>query len=309
MLWWILGGGIFLLALIVGFSFYAFRVAFYSSPKRNNNPHDFPDGESFKRAEGVMHSLIDELSAYAYEEVSVTSFDGLKLYARYYHVCDGAPLQIQVHGYRGVATRDFCGGAKLAREVGHNILLIDHRAHGKSEGKVITFGINESRDLLTWIDYAVRRFGSEQKIILTGVSMGGATVLHASSLPLPKNVVGIIADCPYSSPEAIIKKVCGGMGFPVSITMPFVKLGARLFGGFKLQGGAVNSVKECSVPILICHGEADDFVPVQMAREIFEACASEKYLFTVPNAGHGISFIEDPDGYKAQLNNFLKRIL
>ena len=162
MLWWILGVGIFLLALIIGFSFYAFRVAFYSSPKRNENPHDLPSGESFKRAEGVMHTLIDELSAHAYEEVCVTSFDGLKLYARYYHVCDGAPLQIQVHGYRGVALRDFCGGAKLAREVGHNILLIDHRAHGKSEGKVVTFGINESQDLLTWIDYAVRRFGSEE---------------------------------------------------------------------------------------------------------------------------------------------------
>ena len=99
------------------------------------------------------------------------------------------------------------------------------------------------------------------------------------------------------------------MGFPVSITMPFVKLGAWLFGGFKLQGGAVSSVKECKVPILICHGEADDFVPVQMAREIFEACASEKYLFTVPNAGHGISFIEDPVGYKQTLNCFLLKIL
>lgn len=148
---------------------------------------------------------MDELT---FESVFITSFDGVKLYARYYHVRDGAPLQIQFHGYRGSALLDFCGGNKLAREIGHNTLVVDQRAHGKSGGNTITFGINERYDCLSCINYAVERSGKETPIFLSGVSMDAATVLMASELNLPDNVIGIIADSPYSSPEEIIRKVC-----------------------------------------------------------------------------------------------------
>ena len=149
----------------------------------------------------------------------------------------------------------------MAWNSGYNLLLIEQRALGGSEGRTITFGIKEKYDCLSWINYAIERFGKDVKIILGGVSMGAATVLMASALDLPKNVKCISADCGYTSPEAIIRKVCReDMGIPDWLGFPFVRLGARIYGGFSiLDGGAIEAVKQAKVPLMIMHGDEDDF--------------------------------------------------
>ena len=211
----------------------AFKIAFYSRP-RPLDPYRVPSGKQFQAVKGRMLELVGAIDALPFEPVSIVSHDGLRLSGRYYHLRDGAPLQINFHGYRGSALQDFCGGMTIARAAGRNVLLIDERAQGESEGRVISFGVNERRDCLQWAEYAVSRFGAETKIILSGVSMGAATVLMASELPLPANVKCIIADCPYSSPEAIIRTVCGAFGlfgvlagnFLLVIVALFVYMGA-----------------------------------------------------------------------------------
>ena len=211
---------------------YAYRTAFYVTKKQRGQVLKLPHGEQYRSSAARTAELMAAMEAIPSEPVSIQSYDGTKLAGRYYHVRDGAPLQIQFHGYRGGAIRDFCGGNKLAREAGQNTLVIDQRAHGKSGGNVITFGIRERRDCLAWARYARERFGPETTIFLSGVSMGAATVLMAAELDLPENVAGIIADCPYSSPEGIIRKVCGDMHLPPVLAYPFVSLSAHMLGGF-----------------------------------------------------------------------------
>ena len=178
-----------------------------------------------------------------------------------------------------MSLRDFSGGAYECISRGHNLLLIDQRAHGKSDGKVITFGIKERFDVKSWIDYSIHRHGENVKIMLYGISMGAATVLMASELNLPKNVVGIVADCPYSSPKAIIKKVTGEMGLPATLFYPFIRLGALIFGGFDPSSAApILAVKNTDIPILLIHGDADDFVPCEMSDEISESGRTVKYI-------------------------------
>ena len=243
------------------------------------------------------------------ETVTITSHDGLKLCGKYYHTADGAPVQIMFHGYRSLSLRDSAGGYMLAKKMGFNILAVDQRAHANSGGRVITFGIIERIDVLSWCSYAVGRFGNNISIVLSGLSMGAATVLMASQMPLPSNVVAIMADCPYSSPKAIIKKVCHDRHIPWCMAKPFLYLGARLFGGFSLNScTAVDAVKEAKVPILLLHGEADRFVPYQMSEEIFDACASSVQLHTFPNAGHGLCYMTDPLRYEDIVTRFLYRI-
>lgn len=306
MLWLI---PLLLLAAAAGITVYAYRFTFYSSPKRKDNPYLTPSGEQYQPSRQRMHDLIREMEAIPFESVTVTSFDGTALFARYYHVRDGAPLQIQCHGYRGTALRDFCGGNKLARESGQNTLVIDQRAHGKSEGKIISFGVRERYDCLRWIEYACERFGKDTPIFLSGVSMGAATVLMTADLELPENVVGIIADCPYSSPAAIIRKVCGDMKMAPAVTMPFVRLAARL-GGFDLgASAAVESVKKARIPILLIHGDDDRFVPCDMSREIAAACASPITFAVFPGAGHGLCYMEDTERYNQLAEDFTKTCL
>lgn len=288
-----------LFALIFAASYLSYRKAFYVPRSQKENICAIPSGEQYECVKDNILSLIKEMDELTFESVFITSFDGVKLYARYYHVRDGAPLQIQFHGYRGSALRDFCGGHKLARESGHNILAVDQRAHGKSGGNTITFGINERYDCLSWVNYAVERFGKETLIFLSGVSMGAATVLMASELNLPDNVIGIIADSPYSSPEEIIRKVCReDIGLPPLLAMFFIRLGAKVFGHFDLRkADAVDAVHRTKIPILLLHGESDLFVPCDMSKIIAENASGRIFRETFQNAGHGLSYIVDPDKY------------
>ena len=203
--------------------------------------------------------------------------------------------------------RDFCGGAQLALKMGHSVLLVDQRAHGKSEGSTITFGVRERLDCLRWCRYARRRFGPKRPLILAGVSMGAATVLMASELPLPNTVQAILADCPYSDQKRIIGKVAKERGMPAIPSVVACTAGAMIYGRFRLgQTSPLEAVKRTKIPILLLHGEDDRFVPCDMSRELFAACASPKRLETFPGAAHGTSYLSDPDRYERVVREFLQ---
>ena len=295
------------LAAVLLCAYYAYRVAFYSPPDREEQIYDLPGGEQYDDKREVLHRSVRALSEVPFEEVHITSFDGKRLFGRYYHHMDGAPVQIMFHGYRGSAIRDFCGGAVLARKLGHNALIVDQRAHGRSEGTAITFGVLERRDCKSWAEYARKRFGNVP-IVLSGVSMGAATVLMATELDLPENVVAVMADCPYSSPKEIIAKVAGEMGLPGKPAALCCTLGALLYGHFRLDSAAAESaVKKAKVPILLIHGQEDRFVPCDMSRRISLACKGECEFYTFPNAAHGFSYMTDPKHYETLSVSFLNR--
>ncbi|MBO5496788.1 MAG: alpha/beta fold hydrolase [Oscillospiraceae bacterium] len=296
-----------LLVTAVGLCYGAARFTYLSSLPHEERPYAIPPEEQYQACKGRMLSLIKEIDEIPFEPVTIRSHDGLTLFGRYYHVRSGAPLQIQMHGYRGSALRDFCGGNKLARESGYNTLLIDERGHGRSGGTVISFGVKERLDCQSWARYAAERFGPETPIILCGVSMGAATVLMASDLDLPETVKAIVADCPFSSPHTIIREVCWGMPKAFRILYPFATLSAKLFGHFDLDGAsALQSVARTKLPILLIHGEDDRFVPCAMSRQIAAACASPVRLETFPEAGHGLSYIVDPVRYGQVVRDFLE---
>jgi fermentation-respiration switch protein FrsA (DUF1100 family) len=193
--------------------------------------------------------------------------------------------------------------------MGFNSLVVDQRAHGKSGSKTISFGIKERLDCLQWIHYLNNRFGDDTPIILSGLSMGAATVLMCASLDLPHNVACIIADSPYSAPGAIIEKVSRDLHYPVCICRPFLHLGARIYGNFHLnECTAKEAVRHAKIPILLIHGEADDFVPCQMSLEIAAQCASRIEVATFPDAAHGLSYIADPIRYERTVCRFLQSI-
>lgn len=299
-----------LITATLAISYWIFKIAFRHIPDPEQDQYRLPNNEQYAIHKDRMISLISELDAIPYEPVTVTSHDGLKLFGRYYHFEDGAPVHIELHGYKSLALRDFCGGNAIIRSLKHNTLLIDQRAHGMSEGKTIAYGIKERQDCLTWIEYIISRFGSDTKIFLSGVSMGAATVLMATSLPLPKNVVGVIADCPYSSPKEIILKVGRDLRLPSKLMIPFLHIAARLFGHFKItETDSIESVKVSKVPILLIHGEDDNFVPYEMSLRIAKACASELTFVSVPGAGHALSYMIDSKKYEDATVKFIEDCL
>ena len=300
-----------LVVLVLVGAYIAYRMAFYMPKSARGKTLSLPKNEAGQAASKIIDGLIGKMENLPFEEVYIKSFDNTLLFGRYYHVADGAPLQIQFHGYKGSAFRDFCGGNKLAREIGHNTLLVDQRAHGKSGRSTICFGVRERYDCKAWVEYAINRFGSDIKILLSGVSMGASTVIMASDLLLPPNVKGIIADCPYSCPKQIIKKVCcSDMHLPKTLCS-FAFLGAFIYGkGLRLsKSSAIKSAQNTKLPILILHGEADGFVPCQMSRDILNSAKNTVTLHTFEGADHGFSFIADAKRYKGHINDFLEKCL
>ena len=151
----------------------------------------------------------------------------------------------------------------------------------------------------------VKEFGPDVKIVLTGISMGAATVLMAAARGLPSNVVGILADCGYNSAKDIMKKTIREMKLPPNLMYPFARLGARVYGKFDLEElSPEEAMKNCPVPVIFFHGDADDFVPSWMSQRNYEACSAPKELVIVPGAGHGLCYPVDPDGYLKAMAKF-----
>ena len=256
----------------------------------------------------IVGKGIERINSTPCKWVETYSFDKLCLKARYF---DNGQKNTMIffHGYRSSSSRDFSCALKMYMDLGFNVLLVDQRAHGRSEGTVITFGVKERYDCLSWIQFANQRFGYHIPIVISGLSMGAATVLMATSLDLPENVVGIMADCPYSSPAEIIRKVARDLKIPDAPVYPFIKLSAKLFGKFDLEGcTAENAVRHAKIPILLLHGEEDSFVPCDMSRKIAAACASHCELHTFPEAGHGLCYTIDADRYESAVVHFMNSI-
>lgn len=306
MLWIILA---VLLAAVLFVLHYGYKLAFYYEDPQDS-PYAYTEDDQTRACKEVWDKAIGEFEAEEFEEVSITSYDGLQLMGRYYHVSDGAPLEIQCHGYKGNATRDFCGSWKVAKELGHNVLLIDQRCHGKSQGHTITFGIQERKDVLNWIRYANTRFGNVP-ILLSGVSMGAATVLMAAGMELPENVKAVIADCPYDAPSNIIKKVLGqDMGMPVGLVYPLIRFGGMVYGRFNLNADSpLAAVKKAKVPILLIHGDDDRFVPYEMSCNIHAAAPEKIEFHTIQGAGHALNYAAAPEEYCRIVKAFAEKYL
>lgn len=299
---------IFLLFIL---PYICYRKTFYSKGNKDKkfDVKNLPDQDVYNLYRDIILKDIDDVRKLKFEELQIVSFDKLNLYAKYYEYEKDSPIEIMFHGYRGNSERDLSTGVKRAFKCGRSVVLVDQRASGKSDGHTISFGIHERIDCLYWSRYVSEKFGSERKIILTGISMGAATVLMASTLDLPKNVVGILSDCSYNMPKDIIMKVVKDMKLPPKLVYPFIKLGAKMYGNFNLEEASpIESVAKTKLPIIFYHGTNDDYVPCNMSEKLFKECQSTKRIVTIDKGLHGTSYLTDPNKYLDELIDFFKNI-
>jgi len=255
----------------------------------------------------VLHDSMEACKNIEYTDHWTTSFDGLKLYARYYECGKKDKVIILFHGYRSMSRVDFGSVIQVYLDEGYNVLLIDQRAHGKSEGKYIGFGALERYDVPVWVDYVDDHF-SPDHIVLDGISMGAATVLMASCLPLNDKVRCIIADSAFSSPREIIANVARKTyHVPEHPAVDLIGWYAKILAKYDINLSSAECVKDSRLPIMFVHGKADSFVPCCMTERAYEMCASEKYIEIVEGADHGMSYIKEPMRIKEALNAFLNK--
>lgn len=241
-----------------------------------------------------------------FEILKIKSYDNITLKAQYLKNNNSKKIVICFHGYRAKTKNDLSGCSQFYYKLGYNVLFVNQRAHGKSRGLAITFGVKERYDVKSWVDYANKNL-NQKEILLYGVSMGASTILMASDLNL-KNVKGIIADCGFTSPVEIIKQTGKILHLPLYPTIWFVKFYYLVFCYIRLKKySTINAVKNSSIPTLFIHGTVDKFVPCYMSKQNFEAKKENKELLLVEGASHAGSYVKDTRLYEQTIIDFLDK--
>ena len=238
--------------------------------------------------------------------VETTGRDGTRLVGHWFAHEKPKRVIVAMHGWRSSWCGDFGIVADFWCEQNCSVLLAEQRGQGESGGEYMGFGLLERHDCLAWANWVNQQGNEKLPVYLCGVSMGASTVLMAAGLDLPDNVRGIIADCGYSSPEAIWRHIAKeNLGVSYGIRSAAANDLCRR----KIQVGiddysCVDAMAECEVPVLFIHGTDDRFVPIEMTYDNYKACAGPKRLLVVPGAGHGMSYLTDTQGYQNALKQF-----
>ena len=301
---------VFLVIQILG-SFFFYELAIKRGPKeflQNNADLEVSDQAMDLFINGAW---IDWVNDQDFEQLTLTSHDGLKLSGYYLPASEPTDkLVILTHGYLGNAKQMGLFGQYYYNDLGYNIFMPDARGHGKSEGKYYGFGWHDRLDLIDWTDLLVEKLGTDTEVAYHGLSMGAATVLMASGEEkLPRQVKAIIADSPYKSVYQLFQYQMNRMFYlPAFPLLDSTSMLTKMRAGYSFRkASALKEVEKTNVPILYIHGESDTFVPTEMAEELYAHTSSDKELLLIPNANHGESFALAEDQYKLKIDHFLER--
>ena len=250
------------------------------------------------------------LNSISKKEINIQSNDKLQLFASEFKLSNESnKWVILIHGYTSEQSSIY-DIARHYSDKGYNVLTPDLRAHGLSEGKYVGMGWLDRNDLLLWIDYLLRNYRNSE-IILHGVSMGAATVMMASGENLPTNVKLIVEDCGYTSVWDIfsfeLKLRFNLSTFPVLNAASFIT-NVRAGYNYK-EASSIDQIKKSVTPILFIHGNADEFVPVNMAYKLYDNANINKELIIVDGAGHAESRLADEELYYGSIFSFIDKYL
>ncbi len=298
---------IVLVLALIGVITYFFLLAFVKQNMGDLDDVESPVNKPLEKYKDVIRKGIEYNLSAPHKLVHTVSFDGLKLSARYYDNGFDRTV-ILFHGYRSSAVRDFSCAVKMYKNFGFNVLLCDQRSHGNSEGRLITFGIKESRDVLSWISITTEKL-SAKEILLGGMSMGATTVLLSCRFGLPECVKGIVADCGFTSPADIINKVARE-SFKINAEkiLPLLNLMCRIFGKFSIyETNTLKALDGSNVPVILIHGDNDNFVPCEMSERAYGHIKERCRLVKVAKAGHGLSYLVDKEIVETELGKFIEK--
>ena len=314
-MFWVLLIILIILLLAMAAGFFIFNSVFLYNDQNKGDYDSALDPDSIDAETDLMRPtaaryyafrrpMIEKMDKLKFKELSILSFDDLTLYGFLY---EGNPKEVVicVHGYKSSMQEDFADRINIYLDRGSTILLLNDRAHGKSEGKYLGFSEHDKRDVAKWVDL-INKLYDDPKIYLHGVSMGGATVIHCANSKL-KNVCGIIDDCGFDSIINISKYLINDV-----YHMPYFPFGyLAWFWSMIITGISFNTsmgedcVAKADVPILFIHGKEDHFVPCFMSEKMYEACRSPKELHLIEGCGHAAAYMMATEEYTAAVNRLM----
>ena len=237
------------------------------------------------------------------EEIEITSKDGLKLKGEYFNFGFNKAAIILIGRAETLLYSYYFGD--LFQKAGCNVIVIDPRACGQSEGKYTTAGIKESEDAALWIDYIHKTYGIE-KFYIHGICVGSAEAVFVAAAKQPY-LSGIILEGPYSTFYNVLKmrtKIKKKPTFPICIQMALLYKKYAGVSIFSLK--PIESVKEVTVPTLFLCGKEDKSNNPADFTKIYDACASQSKSFVwFDHGAHSHLRIVNPEKYDSEVTKFI----
>lgn len=300
-----------IIAFLAALYFFIAYLCFAKAAKRGkkSDADAMIASHAFDRYRDELKKNMAFAKALPYSDAYIKSSDGLLLHAKVIRAKNERAAALLFHGYRSdYGYFDFSAIIGKYLDKGISILLADQRAHGESEGRYIGFGVKERHDCVLWAKEAVNIFPG-LPLLIEGLSMGATTVLMASGDDLPAQVKGVIADCGFTSPAAILAKVIRtDYHISPAIILPAMNLWFRLLAKYDInEYSTTQALAKCRLPLLFIHGKADAFVPYEMSKENFAAAHGDKTFVSAENAGHGMSYLYEKEKCDAALDAFINK--
>jgi pimeloyl-ACP methyl ester carboxylesterase len=188
---------------------------------------------------------------------------------------------------------------------GYSVLVPDSRAHGRSGGEFVTYGLMERYDVIGWARWM--RTAGCRKIYGLGESLGASILIQAAAVePV---FTAIVAECPYADLREIGEyRVRQALRIPAFISSPAARvlvstgmLYAALVDGLDLwQVSPIESIAQTSTPILLIHGLNDVDTPPSNSQRL-AASNPRDPLWLVPNAKHIGASSAAPDEFRRRV--------
>ena len=241
-------------------------------------------------------------------QVNINSLDGYKLCAYNIHNNDNHKYIIMLHGLWADKSSNYYRAMHFDK-LGYNLLLVDQRGSGQSEGDYITYGQKESLDLVQWIDYLITK-DPEVEICLYGVSMGAVTVMMSLANDISKNVKCIVEDSGFSSFKDELEHY-----IETKYNIPFSSVVTSLIETKMKENLGItyddvipkNCLDENEIPILFIHCKNDSLVPFEMSKVLYNHNKGLKKYYPIEDGDHceGIS----DANYFINVNNFISQFM
>lgn len=242
------------------------------------------------------------------EEIDLTSRDGLRLHSWLFRARDAVASVILLHGHGG--NKDTLLPLAHMLHPQFNILMLDLRGHGESEGRRTTIGYEERLDVHAAVDLLVER--GLGPVGIFGMSMGAATAILAAAED--ERIVAIVADSPYGRLRWAIAQAARRRGYPSVVAPILATLGCwatALHLGFPIRAFDPVEVMHriAPRPILLMHGVEDDVIPVRSAYTLYSRAGAGRELWLIDGLKHCQALDEAYEPFKERVVGFFERHL
>jgi fermentation-respiration switch protein FrsA (DUF1100 family) len=223
----------------------------------------------------------------SFEDLYISTADGVRINAWYVPYSGANLTLLWFHGNAGNLGHRVDHLRDLHREVGVNVLMIDYREYGRSNGRVSETGTYQ--DALAAYDYLAKRPELDfSRIVAYGQSLGSAVAVE---LAVQRPLYGLILEAPFTSIRAM-----------VSFHYPWLPIGGLLSTHYD----SLAKIGKVSVPLLILHGDQDEIVPYVQGKKLYEAANPPKQFYTIRGAGHNDTSLVGGIAYFRAIRDFFQ---